>query len=356
MKTILKWPGGKEKELPIIQKYMPEYTGRFIEPFLGGGAVFFNVDNEKCYINDKSCELINLYNCIKRKNTDMVKFLERAIKEFHSIGTFVNKHEEAILKLYHNRITVDEFLDRYKNYFLSLAGEYNIIFLKELKRNLNNKRSRSMILERKKGEIPDKDKLENMEAGMKSAYYMYIRYLHNHSSKLSCGQQAAVFFFIREYCYSSMFRYNRNGEFNVPYGGISYNKKNLQNKFEYLLSEDVSKKLSTANISCMDFEEFLNDINVVKDDFIFLDPPYDTQFSTYTQNKFGPEEQIRLCRFLKQTPAKIMLIIKNTDFIYKLYEKDFEIAKFSKKYAVNFMNRNNCKAEHLIITNYKLAS
>ena len=44
MKTILKWPGGKEKELPVIRKYSPSYTGRFIEPFVGGGAVFFDTD------------------------------------------------------------------------------------------------------------------------------------------------------------------------------------------------------------------------------------------------------------------------------------------------------------------------
>lgn len=353
MKTILKWPGGKEKELPIIQKYMPEYTGQFIEPFVGGGAVFFNVDNEQCYINDKSYELINLYNCIKRKNADMINFMYKEIREFYSIGVFVENYNEDVLKFYRNEITIDGFLYKYNRYFLSLAGEYNVLFLKELRRNLNNKRTRTRTLEDKNSNITDKDILENMEADMKSAYYMYIRYLHNHSAKLSCGQQAAIFFFIREYCYSSMFRYNQKGEFNVPYGGISYNKKNLKKKFEYLLSEELSKKLCTANISCMDFEKFLYDVSVKKDDFIFLDPPYDTEFSTYSQNKFGPEEQIRLCRFLKQTPAKIMLIIKNTDFINKLYENDFEIIKFRKKYSVNFMNRNDCQAEHLLILNYK---
>ena len=50
----------------------------------------------------------------------------------------------------------------------------------------------------------------------------------------------------------------------------------------------------------------------------FLDPPYDTDFSTYAQNEFGHEEQKRLCECLKRTPAKILLIIKNTDFIYEL--------------------------------------
>ena len=71
-------------------KIMPEYTGQFIEPFVGGGAVFFNVDNEQCYINDKSYELINLYNCIKRKNADMINFMYKEIREFYSIGVFKN--------------------------------------------------------------------------------------------------------------------------------------------------------------------------------------------------------------------------------------------------------------------------
>lgn len=85
----------------------------------------------------------------------------------------------------------------------------------------------------------------------------------------------------------------------------------------------------------------------------FLDPPYDTDFSTYAQNEFGHEEQKRLCECLKRTPAKILLIIKNTDFIYELYKDNFNITSFDKKYMVSFMNRNDCKAEHLIITNYQ---
>ena len=61
----------------------------------------------------------------------------------------------------------------------------------------------------------------------------------------------------------------------------------------------------------------------------------------------------RLCECLKRTPAKILLIIKNTDFIYELYKDNFNITSFDKKkYMVSFMNRNDRKAEHLIITNY----
>lgn len=352
IKTILKWPGGKEKELPLIRQYTPQYTGRYIEPFVGGGAVFFDTNNANCYINDKASELINFYNCIRQKNEDLTKFLYQEITEFSSIGNFIDSNPDAVLDLYHGRFSVNAFITQYFSFFSQLADDYNNIFLKELKRNISSKISRSAKLEKKNGSIPDVDRLNNMEAAMKSAYYMFIRYLQNNLPKLSVGRQAAVFFFIREYCYSSMFRYNNKGNFNVPYGGISYNRKDFQKKVDYTLSEAIFQKLQTAIISCDDFETFLNSLNLTKDDFIFLDPPYDTDFSTYAQNEFGQEDQKRLCNYLRNTPAKFLLIIKNTDFIYDLYKDAFNISSFDKKYKVSFMNRNIRDAEHLVITNY----
>lgn len=352
MKTILKWPGGKEKELPVIRKYTPVFTGRFVEPFVGGGAVFFDTTAERCCINDKSDELINLYNCAREKDSDLIKYLQLETDEFNSIGIFVDEHKDEILRLYHSEITVDNFIEKYAKFFSQIADSYNEVFLKELKKNLTNKISRSEKLEEENGIIPDSDRLDNMEAAMKSAYYMFIRYLQNHLSELSRGRQAAVFFFVREYCYSSMFRYNKKGEFNVPYGGISYNRKDFQKKVDYLLSSEMTQKLQSTDIYCKDFEDFINGLNLTEDDFIFLDPPYDTDFSTYAQNTFGREEQKRLCECLKRTPAKILLIIKNTDFIYDLYKDDFNITSFDKKYMVSFMNRNDRNVEHLVITNY----
>lgn len=352
MKTILKWPGGKEKELSVIKKYIPTFTGRFIEPFVGGGAVFFDMDSSHCYINDKSNELINLYNCIKNKDAVLIKYLQLEIDEFNSLSTFVDKHTDDILDLYQLQISVVDFITKHHEFFSTLASHKNDVFMKELKRNLTNKISRSQKLEKENGIISNIDRLNNIESALKSSYYMYIRYLLNHSSELNKGHQAAIFFFIREYCYSSMFRYNNKGEFNVPYGGISYNRKNFQKKVDYLLSDAVNKKLKTANIFCEDFETFIEQLDLTENDFMFLDPPYDSDFSTYAQNEFGLKDQIRLCECLKRTQAKILLVIKNTDFVFDLYKDDFNITGFDKKYLVSFMNRNERNAEHLIITNY----
>ena len=352
MKTILKWPGGKERELPVIRENIPAYSGRFVEPFVGGGAVYFDIENIDCCINDKSTELINLYNCVKQQDADLIKYLQLENDEFTSIGTLIDKHQDDILSLYHSNLSIEEFLSRYDSVFSSIAKDYHSVFVKELNRNLSSKIKRSHKLESGQGAIPDADRIDNIESALKSAYYMYIRHLQNIQSEFSAGRQAAIFFFVREYCYSSMFRYNAKGEFNVPYGGISYNRKDFQKKINYILSPCMSKKLSNTQIYNLDFEEFIQMLDLTEDDFIFLDPPYDSDFSTYAQNTFGQEEQIRLCECLKHTKAKILLVIKNTEFIYSLYKDDFNIKSFDKKYMVSFMNRNEKAVKHLVITNY----
>ena len=352
MKTILKWPGGKERELPVIRENIPTYSGRFVEPFVGGGAVYFDVENADCCINDKSYELINLYNCAKQHDPDLVKYLQLENDEFIKIGSLVDEHPDDILALYHSELSIADFLSKYDTIFSSIAEDYHHVFVKELNRNLSSKIKRSHKLEAEQGAIPDNDRIDNIESALKSAYYMYIRHLQNIQSEFSAGRQAAIFFFVREYCYSSMFRYNAKGEFNVPYGGISYNRKDFQKKINYILSPCMEKKLSNTQIYNLDFEEFLQRLDLTENDFIFLDPPYDSDFSTYAQNTFGQEEQIRLCECLKHTRARILLVIKNTEFIYSLYKDDFNIKSFDKKYMVSFMNRNEKDVKHLVITNY----
>lgn len=149
-----------------------------------------------------------------------------------------------------------------------------------------------------------------------------------------------------------MFRYNKKGEFNVPYGGISYNRKDFQKKISYIESDKIRTKLSKTQIYNEDFEKFVEKLNLCSDDFMFLDPPYDTDFSTYDQNCFDKEDQKRLASMLKKTKAKFMLVIKNTEFIYDLYKDNFNISSFDKKYQVSFKNRNEKQVRHLLITNY----
>ena len=150
-----------------------------------------------------------------------------------------------------------------------------------------------------------------------------------------------------------MFRYNRHGEFNVPYGGIQYNRKDFHKKISAIRSSLYQEHLSKTHLFNLDFEEFLKTQRPSANDFIFVDPPYDSDFSTYTKNTFGHDDQIRLANYLLHGNAQFMLVIKNTEFIYGLYgNKGLRIEAFDKRYMVSFQNRNDKNAEHLLIMNY----
>ncbi len=131
-------------------------------------------------------------------------------------------------------------------------------FTRELQRNVLSKTRRMKKLEQSRGQLPEYDILANLECALKSAFYMHIRHLYNRITEydMSPGVAAAIFFFVRENAYASMFRYNRRGEFNVPYGGISYNRKDLARKVAYLQSPTVQLQFRNTIIENMDFEAF----------------------------------------------------------------------------------------------------
>ena len=369
LQPIIKWPGGKEKELKYIIPNAPQFE-RFIEPFVGGGSVFMGVEADQYYINDFSPELIELYHCIEKSDTEFFKYAEmmdvswnKSADFFRSnpqlVETYVGFRREQIgkseLKEY-----VRTFCKNNTQSILDIIGSelalLPCILVKEMETNLFRKMVRMHELEIEKNTLPDKDLNDNIETAIKSAVYMNYRHLYNNKEiaknnpKLHC----ALFFFMRNYAYSGMFRYSSKGEFNVPYGGIAYNSKLLEKKLRYYQSKDLLNHFKRTKIYNLDFEQFLRNVNPKNNDFIFLDPPYDSEFSTYAQNAFTREDQKRLANYLiDECKAKWMMIIKNTDFIYSLYnKKGVNIRTFDKEYVVSFMNRNDKKVTHLLITNY----
>lgn len=372
LSPIIKWAGGKEKELPYILNNLPNFFTRFIDPFVGGGAVSLGIKAKNYIINDLSSELIGLYNCIAAQNELFFNLLNQISESWQAVDYFFEKHQELVdhyKGFAYSGQSKTELSKNITNFISSNTTEligllpvsfldFSEFFIKELQVNLLRKMTRMSKLEKEKGTMPPQDLSDNIETALKSALYMFYRNIYNVSIKHNLGQEkhSALFFFIRNLCYSGMFRYNDKGEFNVPYGGIGYNSKNLNKKIEYYQNADLIEHLKKTSIYNLDFEEFLNLCSPTRSDFIFLDPPYDSEFSTYAQNEFTQKDQERLAEYLKQCPAKWMLVIKNTEFIYSLYTDTpgIYIASFDKKYAVSFMNRNNRNVTHLLITNYAL--
>ena len=100
MKTFIKWAGGKEKELPIIMDNLPENFERYIEPFVGGGAVFLNINCKNNIINDKSDELMLLYKMIKNKNEEFINSLNDINKNWIRIEKIVTDNSKELIDIY----------------------------------------------------------------------------------------------------------------------------------------------------------------------------------------------------------------------------------------------------------------
>lgn len=350
---------------------MPLFN-RYFEPFVGGGSVFMAINAKEYLINDFSSELIELYRNIANNDQDFFRYAmlmdlawQKSLSFFKAnlslVDTYLD-YRKGILTKDLLEVKINSFCSDKHEEITSIVGEEfdkkNEVLIKEIKTNLLRKMVRMRKLEKEKHELPAKDLHDNIETAIKSAVYMYFRYLYNDKvitnemPKLHC----ALFFFMRNYAYSGMFRYSSKGDFNVPYGGIAYNSKLMVKKLNYYRSKNLHNRFKKTHIYNFDFEEFLTQNQPAEDDFIFLDPPYDSEFSTYAQHAFTQEDQRRLANYLiKDCKAKWMLVIKNTEFIYSLYDKKgIHIRMFDKEYIVSFMNRNEKKVTHLIITNYDL--
>jgi DNA adenine methylase len=105
MKPIVKWAGGKRQLLAAIKENLPnQWNGDYFEPFVGGGALFFELEPKKAFLNDINSELINLYKVFFDTN-DVLKLM-----------TLLKKHQKNHSKEYFYRVRAE---DRKKNYINS---------------------------------------------------------------------------------------------------------------------------------------------------------------------------------------------------------------------------------------------
>ena len=146
-----------------------------------------------------------------------------------------------------------------------------------------------------------------------------------------------------------MLRYNKSGKFNISFGNYkTINFSDLKNKqYNELLKRTIIENTSFENI----FKKYNSD-----DNFVFLDPPYDSEFTDYGYCQFGKEHYEKLAQLFKETKNNCLMIIGKTPFISKLYD-GYIIEEFDKKYRFKIHSGrigNEINNKHLIIANYKI--
>lgn len=265
---FLKWAGGKSQLLSTFAPMFPQDFGRYFEPFLGGGAVFFHLrsqhPNLSAVLSDSNQELINCY------------------------------------------LSVQESVDE-------------LIF--SLKRHRNDR-------------------------------HHFYRVRAEDVSRLTETERAARMIFLNKTCFNGLYRVNRKGQFNVPFG--KYSNPKIVDERNLMAA---AAALKNARIICAPFEAVL--ARASRGDFVYMDPPYQplsttSSFTGYTRNSFGESDQIRLAETFKSLTRRgclVMLSNSDTPFTRSLYE-GFRLETVRATRAINSKAERRGRINELVVLNY----
>jgi len=232
-RPILKWAGGKTQLLRELNERVPQKFNKYIEPFFGGGALYFNLNPEKSVIADLNPELVNLYRCVALAPDEVIGHL----------NGFMNDHD----------------------------------------------------------------------------FFYQIRALD--TKTLDPFFAAARTIFLNKTCFNGLYRVNRNGSFNVPFG--RYKNPNITDSEAIYHASAI---LRNAVIVHGDYKIVLREY-AEEGDFIFLDPPYlpvsqYSDFKRYTKEQFYEEDHRELADEVNRLQSKgchVILTNSNNPLVHELY-------------------------------------
>jgi len=246
--------------------------------------------------------------------------------------------------------------DSYDNYFEPFIGGGAVYFFLQPKNATISDLNKNLVNTYKNIKTKADDLiliLEGFQKKHSKEFYLKLREEFN-STKIGSLRKVAILIYLNKTCFNGLYRVNKKGEFNVPFG----QHKKFSFKKEQLLK--ASQLLKNAKIKNESFEKVLD--NAKKGDFIYFDPPYypingTSKFTAYTKEAFLEEEQKKLAEVFKKLDkrgCKVMLSNSDTKFIKDLY-------KNYKKYTVTVGARRfiNCNADkrgeitELVVRNYK---
>lgn len=172
--------------------------------------------------------------------------------------------------------------------------------------------------------------------------------------KLSAVERASRILYLNKTCYNGLYRVNRRGQFNVPFG--RYKNPNFINEKAL---KAVHRYFNRASLTfkCGDFVAAVQDSEA--GDFVYFDPPYDpvsasSNFTAYARGGFGRKEQMRLkqlCDELSRKKVSFLLSNSATEFILDLYG-DYQINIVQARRAVNVKADSRGEVDEVLIKNY----
>lgn len=268
-RPFIKSAGGKSKLVPELLKHVPETFGTYYEPFLGGGALFWALQDRitSAVLSDLSLPLVHAYSAVRNNVSELIYKLQKMPNEC-------------------------------------------AFFLRQRARDVTNE---------------------------------------------SVVTQAAWFIYLNKTCFNGLWRVNKQGKFNVPFG--RYEKPAICNKELLHACAQVLGRYRVA-VKWQPFDRVLKDAK--KGDLVYFDPPYlplsaTSDFTAYTKEGFGIDDHVKLRDVALALKArKVNVILSNSAHpaIKKLYTSTghFKVRSIQAARSINSDTTKRGKIAEFIIT------
>jgi DNA adenine methylase len=183
-------------------------------------------------------------------------------------------------------------------------------------------------------------------------YYYKIR--SQDTKRLLPAERAARLIYLNKTCFNGLYRVNRSGQFNVPFG--KYKNPRIVDE-EKLRSVSRILRRARIDIDCLDFEAALKRARA--GDFVYLDPPYQplsstSNFTSYTKSSFDEAAQIRLCQTFESLDARgVFVLLSNSDceLVRKLYG-EYRVHEVTATRAINCNGNGRGRIGELLVRNF----
>lgn len=295
-RSPLFYVGDKYKLMKQLENLFPKEINNFYEPFVGGGTVFLNIEAKKYFLNDIDKHLINIQKLLIASSKNPEKFFKDAEKIIHKYK-FSHSYKKDI---------VPESLK--KEFKKTYYARFNKDGYDKLRTCVNNFQKNDPLI-------------------------LYILLI---------------------YGFNRMLRFNGGGKFNLPVGNVDFNK-NVVNALNSYFDFVHDKKIS---ISSNDFKKFFSDKKYLKNDFVYLDPPYLISASEY--NKLWSQKlETDLLKMIDTLDKKgVKFALSNVthyngsknDLLIE-WMKKYKVHKIESNY-INYHNNGKKVIKEVLITNY----
>lgn len=287
--------GGKEKLMSQIACYLPTDIERLIEPFVGGGSVFMNVEAREYLLND----------------------LNKSIIKIHlMLNSYCGREEEFFEKIF------------------SLIRHYGLSFDCNGMSSGLERGCRSSIEIKK----------------FNSAGYYRMRKDFNDGGM----QNTMMLYLLLIYGFNRMTRFNKKGEFNLPVGNLDFNDNTFMALNDYFCLSEI-KHPQWHN---QDFMTFLNGIDYGKNDLVYLDPPYlitSCEYNKMWNEEY--ERNLIACmnrldkRGVRFAVSNVIIYRDRRNEIFDKWASQYNIHQIHSNYK-NYHDNSKKKIQEVLVTNY----